>query len=206
MHKLCLKHYQLFLVQKNDQFLYGRRLTMITGHKPLLEIFNPKSTIPTLAAAQMHRWALVLSALDYKTEYKRSEDLTNCDALSRLPHEASTEGSERVIYSVSVIADDFPIPAGNIGNASLVDPVLSKVHQFVMSGWPEGCPDETITLCYNRRNELSCEQYCVLWGSRVIIPPVFRAKMLGKLHWEHPGTCGMKTIARTCMWWPKHGN
>ena len=55
----------------------------------------------------------------------------------------------------------------------------------------------------NRRNELSCEQDCVVWGSRVIIPPIFRAKMLGQLHWEHPGISGKKAIARTCMWWPK---
>ena len=26
--------------------------------------------------------------------------------------------------------------------------------------------------------------------------------MLKELHWEHPGTCAMKTIARTCVWWP----
>ena len=38
---------------------------------------------------------------------------------------------------------------------------------------------------------------------QVVIPPIFRAKMLGQLHWEHPGICGMKAIARTCMWWPK---
>ena len=193
----------VFGVKKFHQFLYGRRFTLITDHKPLLAIFNPKSAIPTLAAARMQRWALVLSAYDYEIEYKRYEDHPNCDALSRLPHEDSTVGSEGVIYSVSVIDDDFPITAEDIGMATLVDPVLGKIHQFVMSGYPEGCPDETLKPYHNRRNELSCEQDCVIWGSRVIIPPIFRAKMLGQLHWEHPGVCGMKAIARTCMWWPK---
>ena len=78
-----------------------------------------------------------------------------------------------------------------------------KVHQFVMTGWPEGCPDETLKHYHNRRNELSCDQDRVLSACRVIIPPIFGAKMLGQLHWEHPGTCGMKAIACTCMWWPK---
>ena len=27
--------------------------------------------------------------------------------------------------------------------------------------------------------------------------------MLEELHWEHPGICAMKAIARTCVWWPK---
>ena len=31
------------------------------------------------------------------------------------------------------------------------------------------------------------------------------AKDIGKaiLHWEHPGICAMKAIARTCVRWPK---
>ena len=193
----------VFGVKKFHQFLYGRRFTLITDHKPLLAIFSPKSAIPTLAAARMQRWALVLSAYDYEIEYKRSEDHANCDALSRLPHEDSPVGREGAVYSVSAIDEDFPITAEDIGKATLVDSALGKVHQFVMSGWPEECPDESLKPYHNRRNEQSCEQDCVLWGTRVIIPPIFRAKMLRQLHWEHPGVCGMKSIARTCMWWPK---
>ena len=63
----------------------------------------------------MQRWALVLSTYDYKIEYKRSKDLANCDALSRLPHEDSTMGSESAVYKVSAIDDDFPITAEDIG-------------------------------------------------------------------------------------------
>ena len=49
-------------------------------------------------------------------------------------------------------------------------------------------------------HELSCEQNCILWGSRVIIPQSFREKMLKELHWEHPGICAvMKAIARACV-------
>ena len=62
----------------------------------------------------MQRWALVLSAYDYEIEY-RSEDHANCDAFSRLPHEDSAVGSEGVVYIVSLIDDDFPITAEDIG-------------------------------------------------------------------------------------------
>ena len=94
----------------------------------MFAIFNPKSAIPTLAAAQKQRLALLLSAYDYEIEFKKSEDHANCDALSRLPHDDSTVGSEGVVYSVSVIDDDFPITAEDIGKATLVAPVLGKVH------------------------------------------------------------------------------
>ena len=175
----------------------------MTDHQPLLALLGPKSPIPTLAAARMQRWALVLSAYDYQIEYRRSEQHANCDALSRLPHEDSKIGSEGKIYSVSAIDKDFPITAKDIGEATSLDPVLTKVFDFVITGWPESCEEENLKPYYTRRHELSSEQNCVLWGSRVIIPQVYREKMLKELHWEHPGICAMKAIARTCMWWPK---
>lgn len=193
----------IFGVKKFHQFLYGRKFTLTTDHKPLLAILGPKSAIPTLAAARMQRWAIVLSAYDYEIEYRASEKHANCDALSRLPLENSTIGSESRIYQVSAIEDDFPITAKQIGKATKVDPVLSKVHHFIVSGWPESCPDESLRPFHNRKLELSCEQGCVLWGSRVVIPLVLREKMLKELHWEHPGVCGMKALARNYVWWPK---
>ena len=32
---------------------------------------------------------------------------------------------------------------------------------------------------------------------------MLREKILKELHWEHPGICAMKAIARTCVWWHK---
>ena len=190
-------------VKKFHQFLYGRKFTLITGHQPLLAILGPKAAIPTLAATRMQRWALILSAYDYQIEYRKSDEHSNCDALSRLPHEDSNIGNEREIYSGSAIDKYFPITTKDIGKATLLDPVLSKVFDLVMSGWPEKCDEENLKPFHTRRHELSCEQNCVLWGSRVIIPQVFREKMLKELHWDHPGMCVMKAIAHTCAWWPK---
>ena len=134
----------IFGVKKFHQFLYGRKFALITDHKPLLVIIGPKSPIPTLAAARMQRWALVLSAYNYVIEHRASEKHANCDALSRLPHESLTIGSESKIYQVSAIDDDFPITAKEIGQATKVDSVLSRAYQFVMSGWPDECHDEDL--------------------------------------------------------------
>ena len=71
-----------------------------------------------------------------------------------------------------------------------------------MTEWPEKCDEEELKPYDIRSHERSCEQSCVLWGSRVIIPQVFRERMLKELHWEHPSTCAMKAIARTYVWWP----
>ena len=83
----------------------------------------------------MQCWAIVLSAYDYQIEYRSSAKHSNCDALSRLPHEDSKRGSESDICSVSAIDKDFPITPMDNGKATLQDPVLSKGHDWVMIGW-----------------------------------------------------------------------
>ena len=52
----------IFGVKKFHQFLYGRKFTLVTDHKPLITVLNPKKGLPTLAAARMQRWAMLLSA------------------------------------------------------------------------------------------------------------------------------------------------
>ena len=160
----------IFGVKKFHQFLYGRKFTLATDNQPLLTILGPKTQIPRLAAARMQRWAIVLSAYDYQIEYRSSAKYSNCDALSRLSHEDSKISSESEIYSLSAIDRDFPITATDIGKATLQDPVLSKVLEWVMLGWPEAGTED---LKHYHTRELSCEQNCILWGSRMVIPLVF---------------------------------
>ena len=50
------------------------------------------------------------------------------------------------------------------------DPLLSRVHQ-VLHGWTVTNSDGNLLPYFNRCDELSITDGCVLWGSRVIIPP-----------------------------------
>lgn len=75
----------IFGVKRFHKYLYGRQLTLMTDHQAHTTIFGPNKGVPTLAAARMQRWALILSAYSYHIEYRRSNLHANCDALSRLP-------------------------------------------------------------------------------------------------------------------------
>ncbi len=55
----------------------------------------------------------------------------------------------------------------------------------------------------NRKDELSLESGCLLWGHRTIIPAVMRHNILKLLHSTHSGMSAMKHIARNYVWWPK---
>jgi len=52
--------------------------------------------------------------------------------------------------------------------------------------------------CY----ELTLLDGCVLWGSQVNIPHVFRKALLQELHTSHFGMSHMKSLAHSYFWWP----
>ena len=75
----------VFGVRKFNQYLYARKFTLVTDHKPLTSILGPKTGIPPLAAARLQRWAILLSAYQYDIVYRDTKSHANADALSRLP-------------------------------------------------------------------------------------------------------------------------
>ena len=75
----------IFAVRKFHQYLCGRPFTLVTHHRPLCKILGHNQGVPTLAAARMQRWALILSAYSYKIEYKPGSQNQCADCLSRLP-------------------------------------------------------------------------------------------------------------------------
>ena len=56
-----------------------------------------------------------------------------------------------------------------------------------------------------RKNELSVESDCLIWGNRVIIPFHLRNKILTELHENHPGIVRMKALACSYVWWAGMG-
>ena len=59
---------------------------------------------------------------------------------------------------------------------------------------------------FQRKSELSVHHGCVLWGSRVVVPPSGRTKVLEELHEAHVGCTKMKSLARCYVWWPSMNN
>ncbi|XP_044171937.1 uncharacterized protein K02A2.6-like [Acropora millepora] len=95
-----------------------------------------------------------------------------------------------------------PVHSGHIKAWTKRDPVLSQVIRYTLEGWPKAVNSEELTPYYTKRTELSVEDGCILWGTRVIVPPQGRSKVLSELHEAHPGESRMKALARSYVWWP----
>ena len=86
----------IFGIKKFHQFLYGRKFTLITDHKPLLAILGSKAKLPTLAAARFQRWAICLTAYNYELVFRPTTKHSNVDGLSCLPLEENNEDVQDV--------------------------------------------------------------------------------------------------------------
>ena len=133
----------IFGVKKFHQYLYGRKFTLITDHKPLTAILGPKKGIPSLAAARLQRWALLLSAYEYEIKYKPTDNHKNADGLSRLPLRTEEAVPDKVsIFNVTQV-QALPVTFRSIQKATRRDKILSKVLEYVQQGWPEQVTVET---------------------------------------------------------------
>ena len=185
----------VFGITKFYMYLYGKKFTLHTDHKPLLKIFSPDGATPVLAASRLQRWAILLSSYQYDIKYKSSKDIANADALSRLPlgfrQDASVENP--IFHVAAQQINNHPVKAQQIARDTARDKTLSKVITYTQHGWPfEECNEPDVKPYFNWRHELYVEQGCLMWGLRVIIPPNLRGAVLKELHWAHPGAARMK--------------
>ena len=189
-------------VKKFHQYLYGRKFVLLTDHQPLTSIFGPKKGIPSLAAARLQRWAILLSAYNYEICYKPTKEQCNADGLSRLPlpTKERLQGEEGVsVFNIGQF-QALPVTFKEIRTATRRDSILSKVVNYVLKGWPKQSSEE-LRHHFRRKEEYTMENGCLLWGARVVIPKSLQGLLLQSLHENHPGITRMKAIARSYFWW-----
>lgn len=79
------------------QYIYGRKVTVVTDHNPLKWLMNIKD-----ASGRLARWSLLLQDYDLTIEHRAGRKHQNADSLSRLPPIASVkEHNEDILPKLS---------------------------------------------------------------------------------------------------------
>ena len=196
----------VFAVKKLHQYLYGRSFIIYSDHQPLKYLLNEAQQIPVMASSRIQRWALTLSGYQYNIQHRLGAQMANADAFSRLPLSvtpASVPTPGDLVLLTNALSESI-INAQHIKTWTEKDPLLSRVRRFIHHGWTITDPETDLRPYFNRHDELSVLDGCILWGSRIIVPPESRDIIIEQLHDTHPGITRMKSLARCYVWWPLH--
>ena len=193
----------VFGVQHFHSYLFGHCFKLVTDHQPLLALLHEHRPTSAQASARVHHWSFLLSAYEYTIRFRNTHAHSSADALSRLPLPETQKESKTPPELVLLMdhLEDSPVTACHIVVWTRRDPVLSQILNYVERVWPNKC-DKSLSTYGSKRNELSVHQGCLMWGSRVIIPPKGRDTVLQELHEGHPGMTKMKSLVRMYVWWP----
>ena len=190
-------------IKRFHSYLFVHKFVLQTDHQPLTTLFNEAKVVPVQASSRIQRWALLLASYEYTIAYRSTTKHSNADAMSRLPlpnTPAKTPVPAELVLMIEKL-DEAPISSKQISSWTQKDPLLSKVLQYIMFGWPDKADGE-LKPYFSRRLELSTHVGCILWGTRIVIPPQARSTVLAELHGGHPGITRMKALARHLVWWP----
>ena len=204
----------VWAVKKFHRYIYAREYQLITDHKPLTYLFGEHKDIPEMGASRLQRWAILLMSYKYTIKYRETKKHSNADMCSRYPLKVeadegdvalqedvfSADMEEVVEVFQAKYADKELINHQLVASYSRNDVTISKVIKQVQEGLisPRCLPAPFD----QRRDELSVESNCLLWGTRVVIPEKLRPGVLELLHATHPGIVNMKALARMYFWWP----
>ena len=137
-------------------YLFGRKYTLLTDHKPLLKVFASDSPTPVLAAARLRRWSLLFSSYHYEIEFKPSAEVAIADASSRLPLQYRKDASmeEEIFHVASQQVKRHPVSVAEIAKETSRNPLLAKAFLLTQNVWPiNHCADRDLKPYFTRRHE-----------------------------------------------------
>ena len=137
--------------------------------------------MPTLVSARLQRWALTLSAYNYKIEYRTGANNGNADALSRKPlvHtnlDNQIDGTTNNVLNIETIP--FIVSYDEMFRETRKDRILSVVYDCLLKG--RELPQSAEFLPYQRIKDhlKNIDKECVLKANRVIVPIKLKDKVM----------------------------
>ena len=192
----------VFALNKFNQYVYGRPVTVNSDHKPLEAIAQkPLRNAPK----RLQGMLLKIQKYDIKIVYKPGTKMYLADTLSRAYISGSPspcEEFEHVNAAKFVLMTDRT--KERIKESTARDEVLQQLTEAILKGWPENAAGVPATLMpyYGFRDELAVHDGLVYRGERLVIPKDLKPMMREAIHSSHIGVNGCLRRARESMYWP----
>ena len=178
------------------------KFKIITGHKPLLSMFN-KATAKL--PPRIERWVMDMQDVDYELIYEPGKDEQDpLDFLSRHPLPVSgTDNTEKIIKTV--INAEHAIVLDSIRKETRNDGQLQKLYKRILKEvWEKHRKDPDIHQFYSIKEELYVADGLIFRLNQIVIPLTLRRVVIKAAHsLGHLGMTKTKQMLRQKYWFPE---
>ena len=178
------------------------KFKIITGHKPLLSMFNK---VTAKLPPRIERWVMDMQDVDYELIYEPGKDEQDpLDFLSRHPLPITGSGNtERIIKSI--IEAEHAIVLDHIREETAKDKQLQKLYQRIQNeDWEKYRKDKYINPYYSIKEELYVADGLIFRLNQIIIPMKMQHTVIKAAHsLGHLGMTKTKQMLRQKYWFPQ---
>ena len=182
--------------------MLGHHFVILLDHKLLSYLFaSDKQTLPMAWAhfRDGHYYWVPTTTVSANDQAKLTPPQTHSAIFPFRQHQQTYSWQETLYFCLN---DCKSYHSGFLTYASWLTVIpLAKVRTFVLQEWPIHLEGEEFQPFVCHKDELSVSDHVFLWGSRVIVPPKARERVIGELHSTHPGVSHMKSLAQSYVWW-----
>jgi len=128
----------VFATQKFHNYIYGREISVITDHKPLIRILSKK--ISEVHSTRLQRMRIKLLKYQIKISYTSGKEMHIADLLSRsFINETDVDDTWllEVVHSIDTGLSIVDYKKEEFQRATLADPTLSKLKDYYFNRWPK---------------------------------------------------------------------
>ena len=193
----------LYVLERFDQYTYGRKVIVPNDHKPLAAILSkPLSRAPK----RLQDLMMKLFRYDIEFRFVKGVNLIVADALNRSfvcnDNDDDCEQRPRImnVNAFDNFRDDKLL---EVKNATEKDASLQSVTELILNGWPEDkdrVPNSALPF-FDMRDEFSVVDGVIVKREAILIPKLLLAEMKSRLHSSHLGQDSMMRRARNTIFW-----
>lgn len=195
----------LFACQKFHYYIYGKRTTVQTDHKPLITIVNKEIH---KVSPRMQRMLLKLFRYELHVEYLPGPKMLIADILSRNVENIGCQENDSdldlCVHDIKLHHTVNDEKLRMVKEESGKDAEMMKIMKCVtVSEWPNmKYESEEMKTFFKIREELSELDGILFKNNKIVIPKGMRQHVLEAIHETHLGMNKMKMKARELVYWP----
>ncbi|UYV61569.1 K02A2.6-like [Cordylochernes scorpioides] len=185
-------------------FLYGRKFTAYTDHKPLVSLL--KKNFDQMSP-RLQRLSLYLLNYQFELKFIPGKSMIPADTLSRhfLPQEQMEDKeldlcSQTFVLNVEIKDQRLT----RLQEDTLNDEECCLLKQYILTGWPlhkKNLPSN-LKPYWEFKEELHEWQNLICRGNKLLIPKTQRSDILKILHASHQGINNTIALAKGFIYWP----